>query len=171
MKKIIISIYPSVRNKIFQIYLSDLTGSTQGVSSLRKGVWCMKTSSFSSSSVLIHTGKVSIFVWKKKHFAQVFTGQQGGGLKIVVPVNFLLLFLFKWNQLHIFFTIRFSNFKNIYSFSLLRNKSKIINMIKSIMIQPRCYGCSPGSNLDFFKNYFIVIKITFIIVSFIYMYD
>lgn len=131
MKKIIISIYPSVRNKIFQIYLSDLTGSTQGVSSLRKGVWCMKTSSFSSSSVLIHTGKVSIFVWKKKHFAQVFTGQQGGGLKIVVPVNFLLLFLFKWNQLHIFFTIRFSNFKNIYSFSLLRNKSKIINMIKS----------------------------------------
>ena len=131
MKKIIISIYPSVRNKIFQIYLSDLTGSTQGVSSLRKGVWCIKTSSFSSSSVLIHTGKVSIFVWKKKHFAQVFTGQQGGGLKIVVPVNFLLLFLFKWNQLHIFFTIRFSNFKNIYSFSLLRNKSKIINMIKS----------------------------------------
>jgi len=131
MKKIIISIYPSVRNKIFQIYLSDLTGSTQGVSSLRKGVWCMKTSSFSSSSVLIHTGKVSIFVWKKKHFAQVFTGQQGGELKIVVHVNFLLLFLFKWNQLHIFFTIRFSNFKNIYSFSLLRNKSKIINMIKS----------------------------------------
>ena len=131
MKKIIISIYPSVRNKIFQIYLSDLTGSTQGVSSLRKGVWCMKTSSFSSSSVLIHTGKVSIFVWKKKHFAQVFTGQQGGELKIIVHVNFLLLFLFKWNQLHIFFTIRFSNFKNIYSFSLLRNKSKIINMIKS----------------------------------------
>lgn len=131
MKKIIISIYPSVRNKIFQIYLSDLTGSTQGVSSLRKGVWCMKTSSFSSSSVLIHTGKVSIFVWKKKHFAQIFTGQQGGELKIVVHVNFLLLFLFKWNQLHIFFTIRFSNFKNIYSFSLLRNKSKIINMIKS----------------------------------------
>ena len=84
MKKIIISIYPSVRNKIFQIYLSDLTGSTQGVSSLRKGVWCMKTSSFSSSSVLIHTGKVSIFVWKKKHFAQVFTGQQGGELKIHV---------------------------------------------------------------------------------------
>lgn len=138
MKKIIISIYPSVRNKIFQIYLSDLTGSTQGVSSLRKGVWCMKTSSFSSSSVLIHTGKVSIFVWKKKHFAQVFTGQQGGGLKIVVPVNFLLLFLFKWNQLHIFFTIRFSNFKNIYSFSLLRNKSKIINMIKSYF-QETCY--------------------------------
>lgn len=131
MKKIIISIYPSVRNKIFQIYLSDLTGSTQGVSSLRKGVWCMKTSSFSSSSVLIHTGKVSIFVWKKKHFAQVFTGQQGGELKIVVHVNFLLLFLFKWNQLHIFFTIRFSDFKNIYSFSLLHNKSKIINMIKS----------------------------------------
>ena len=138
MKKIIISIYPSVRNKIFQIYLSDLTGSTQGVSSLRKGVRCMKTSSFSSSSVLIHTGKVSIFVWKKKHFAQVFTGQQGGELKIVVHVNFLLLFLFKWNQLHIFFTIRFSNFKNIYSFSLLRNKSKIINMIKSYF-QETCY--------------------------------
>ena len=44
-------------------------------------------------------------------------------------------------------------------------------MIKSIMIQPRCYGCSPGSNLDFFKHYFIVIKINFVIVSFIYMYE
>ena len=132
MKKIIISIYPSVRNKIFQIYLTDLTGSTQGVSSLRKGVWCMKTSSFSSSSVLIHTGKVSIFVWKKKHFAQVFTGQQGGGLKIVVPVNFLLLFLFKWNQLHIFLRLGFQTLKTFTAFLYFVTRVKLSTWLNLI---------------------------------------
>ena len=132
MKKIIISIYPSVRNKIFQIYLSDLTGSTQGVSSLRKGVWCIKTSSFSSSSVLIHTGKVSIFVWKKKHFAQVFTGQQGGGLKIVVPVNFLLLFLFKWNQLHIFLRLGFQTLKTFTAFLYFVTRVKLSTWLNLI---------------------------------------
>jgi hypothetical protein len=99
---------------------------------LRKGVWCIKTSSFSSSSVLIHTGKVSIFVWKKKHFAQVFTGQQGGGLKIVVPVNFLLLFLFKWNQLHIFLRLGFQTLKTFTAFLYFVTRVKLSTWLNLI---------------------------------------